>query len=45
MVVGSLKSNKTRSVSMPAFVIEALAATAQGKGRDELLWSTPSGGI
>ena len=44
MVVGSLKSNKTRSVSLSAFVIEALAATAQGKGRDELLWSTPSGG-
>ena len=36
--VGTLKSNKNRTVVLPAFVIDALAQTAEGKGRDELLW-------
>jgi integrase len=41
--VGSLKSGKSRTVVLPAFVIDALAQTAEGKERDELLWSTASG--
>lgn len=43
-VVGSLKSNKNRTVALPAFVIDALAQTANGKGRDDLLWASSSGG-
>ena len=39
--VGSLKSNKSRTVVLPAFVMDALAQTAAGKGREDLLW--PSG--
>ena len=42
--VGSLKSTKSRTVVLPAFVIDALAATCQGKGRDELLWPSATGG-
>ena len=43
-VVGSLKSGKNRTVVLPAFVVEALSATAEGKGRDELLWPSQTGG-
>jgi integrase len=43
-VVGSLKSNKNRTVVVPAFVLDALAATAAGKGREDLLWTAPYGG-
>jgi hypothetical protein len=43
-VVGSLKSNKNRTVVVPAFVMTALAASAAGKGREELLWTAPYGG-
>ena len=43
-VVGSLKSNKNRTVVAPAFVMTALAASAAGKGREELLWTAPYGG-
>ena len=42
--VGSLKSNKNRSVALPAFVIDAVAQTAEGKGRDDLLWPSQTGG-
>ena len=42
--VGSLKSNKNRMVVLPAFVVDALADTSQGKGRDDLLWPSASGG-
>jgi integrase len=42
--VGSLKSGKSRTVVLPAFVADALAQTAQGKGRDDLLWPSRSGG-
>jgi integrase len=40
-IVGSLKSNKNRTVVVPAFVMTALAATAAGKGREDLLWTAP----
>ena len=35
-IVGSLKSNKNRTVVVPAFVMTALAATAAGKVRENL---------
>jgi integrase len=44
VIVGTLKSNKNRTVVLPGFVIDALARTAKGKGRDDLLWPTASGG-
>ena len=34
--VGTLKSGRSRTVALPAFVVEELAATC--KGRDELIW-------
>jgi integrase len=43
VIVGTLKCNKDRTVAPPRFVIDALAITAAGKGRDELLWSTAAG--
>jgi integrase len=44
VVVGTLKSNKNRTVALPGFVIDALAETAKGKDRDQLLWSTHASG-
>jgi integrase len=44
IIVGSLKSNRNRSVVLPAFVIDALAETAKGKAREDLLWPTHAGG-
>lgn len=41
--VGSLKSNKNRAVVLPAFVVDALAADASGKSRDDLLWPSQAG--
>lgn len=41
--VGSLKSNKNRTVVLPPFVIEALSETARGKAPDDLLWPSRSG--
>lgn len=43
-VVGSLKNHKNRSVALPRFVIDELARTCAGKGRDELVWPSPRGG-
>jgi integrase len=43
-VLGSLKGNKNRTVVVPEFVVKALARTAEGKDRDELLWPSTSGG-
>jgi integrase len=42
--IGTLKSGRSRTVALPAFVIDALAQTAEGKDRDQLLWCTGSGG-
>ena len=44
IIVGTLKANKNRMVVLPEFVIDALAETAKGKGRDDLLWPSASGG-
>jgi len=41
--VGSLKSNRNRTVVLPAFVTDALALDANSKGRDELLWPSEAG--
>lgn len=43
-VVGTLKSNKNRTVVLPSFVVDALSQTAKGKDRDELLWPSGTGG-
>jgi integrase len=43
-VVGTLKSDKGRTVALPGFVVDALAETAKGKDRDELLWPSRLGG-
>jgi len=42
--VGTLKSGKNRTVVLAAVVVDALAATAEGKGRDELRWPSADGG-
>jgi integrase len=44
IVVGSLKSNENRTIVLPRFVMDALAETANGKCRDDLLWPSGSGG-
>jgi integrase len=44
VVVGTLKSNKNRTVVLPKFVIDSLAETAKGNGRDDLLWPSATGG-
>lgn len=44
IVVGTLKSNENRTVVLPKFVVDALAETAKGKGRDDLFWPSASGG-
>ena len=44
IIVGTLKSNKNRTVALPGFVVDALADTAAGKGREDLLWPAASGG-
>ena len=43
IVVGPLKGHRSRTVSLPGFVVEALAPLCQGKGRDELLWTDAKG--
>ena len=42
--VGTLKSGRSRSVALPAFVVDELAATCIGKDRDELIWPAQDGG-
>ena len=43
-VVGTLKSGKARTVPLAGYVIDELASTCQGKGHDELIWSSATGG-
>jgi integrase len=43
-IVGTLKSGKDRTVVLPQLVVDALAVTAQGRGRDQLLWASRTGG-
>jgi hypothetical protein len=42
--VGTLKSGRSRSVALPAFVVDELAVTCTGKERDELIWPARDGG-
>ncbi|MGA8543973.1 MAG: site-specific integrase [Mycobacterium sp.] len=42
--VGTLKTGRSRSVALPAFVVDELAATCVGKDRDELIWPAQDGG-
>ena len=44
MIVGTLKSGEARTVPLAGFVVDELAATCVGKGRDDLIWATASGG-
>ena len=43
-VVGTLKSGKARTIALAAFVVDELAASCEGKGRDELIWPSATGG-
>ncbi|MEU4412050.1 tyrosine-type recombinase/integrase [Nocardia salmonicida] len=43
VVVGSLKGHTNRTVPIPKFVADELAAVCKGKGRDDLLWSNSKG--
>lgn len=42
--LGTLKSNKNRTVALPQFVIDAIAQTVEGMGRDDLLRPSKTGG-
>lgn len=42
--VGTLKSGKHRTVALAGFVVDELARTCRGKGRDDLIWPSRSGG-
>ncbi|CPR11281.1 phage-related integrase [Mycobacterium bohemicum DSM 44277] len=42
--VGTLKSGKSRTVALAAFVVDELARTCEGKELDELIWPSRSGG-
>ena len=44
VAVGTLKCGKARTVPLAAFVVDELAATCRGKGRDELIWPSGTGG-
>ncbi|MDF2442783.1 MAG: hypothetical protein JWR01_986, partial [Subtercola sp.] len=45
IIVGTPKSHTSRSVPFPPFLSEPLAQLCQGKSRDELLFSGPSGHV
>ncbi|WP_104183586.1 tyrosine-type recombinase/integrase [Mycobacterium avium] len=42
--VGTLKTGHSRTVALPAFVVDELAATCAGKERDDLIWPAQDGG-
>jgi integrase len=42
--VGTLKSGHSRTVPLAPFVVDELAATCEGKARDELIWPAADGG-
>jgi integrase len=44
VAVGTLKSGRSRTVPLAGFVVDELAATCEGKGRDELIWASATGG-
>lgn len=42
--LGTLKSGNARAVALAAFVVDELARTCEGRERDELIWSSGTGG-
>lgn len=42
--LGTTKGGKHRTLVIPQYVIDELSITVQGKGRDELIWPSQSGG-
>lgn len=42
--VGTLKSGEHRTVALAGFVVDELAKTCRGKGLDDLIWPSQSGG-
>jgi integrase len=42
--VGTLKTGHSRAVSLPAFVVDELAASCAGKDRSDLIWPARDGG-
>lgn len=42
--VGTLKSGHHRTVALSGYVVDELAATCEGKDRDELIWPARDGG-
>ena len=42
--IGTPKSGKAREVPLPQVVIDAIAVTATGKSRDDILWPAPRTG-
>lgn len=42
--LGTLKSGKSRTVALPAFVVDELAKTSQGKDHGDLIWPARDGG-
>lgn len=43
LIYGTTKTHATRQVSVPGFLREDLARLMEGKGRDDLLFTTPAG--
>src|SRR5262245_23657684 len=43
LVEGTPKTHQMRTVPLPRFLVDKLAAPVEGKGRDELVFSTPGG--
>lgn len=42
--VGTLKTGHSRTVALPGFVVDELAATCAGKDHDDLIWPAQDGG-
>lgn len=45
IVWGTPKNHEPRSVPFPVFLAELLAARCEGKGRDDLVFTAPDGGV
>ncbi|MEV0810271.1 hypothetical protein [Micromonospora sp. NPDC050200] len=43
-VEGTPKNHQRRSVPIPRFLVDELAAHVAGKGRDQLVFTAPNGG-
>ncbi len=44
-VFGTPKTHQRRSVPLPRFLVDDVAALAAGRGRDDLLFTAPEGGV